>query len=84
MTASVVDDETAVLILRNRHDPAEPTGERPRESCSERGPVWLRTEAPRDMDAEIDRAYHEGDTAEEKAKRAQQGTEGGQAQPQSA
>ena len=43
---------------------------------------WLRTAEPRDMDAEIDRAYHEGDSAEEKQKQAQQGNNG--AQPQTA
>ena len=42
---------------------------------------WLRTQAPVDMDAEIDKAYHEGDTEEDKQK-TQQGNTG--AQPQTA
>ena len=44
---------------------------------------WLRTEAPRDMDKEIDEAYHEGDSKEPKPNK-QQGKTGGQPQQQPA
>ena len=44
---------------------------------------WLRTEAPRDMDKEIDEAYHEGDNKNLKDKSKQSNT-GGQPQGQPA